>query len=96
MITTIDFRVGDIVKVYTKITEGEKTRTQIFEGQVLQMKGRGENKSYTVRKTLGDVSVERIWHVGNPNVDKVEFMAKPKIRVRRAKLNYLKSPRVNP
>ncbi len=96
MVTTIDFRVGDIVRVYTKIHEGEKTRTQIFEGQVLQIKGRGENKSYTVQKHVGDVSVERIWHVGNPNVDKVEFKAKPKMNIRRAKLNYLKSPRVNP
>lgn len=89
MITTIDFRVGDTVKVHTKITEGEKTRTQIFEGQVLQIKGRKENKSYTVRKTVGDVSVERVWHVGNPNVDKVIFKAKPKEKPRRAKLNYL-------
>ena len=96
MVTNIDFRVGDIVKVYTKIHEGEKTRTQIFEGQVLQVKGRGENKSYTVRKKVGDVSVERIWHVGNPNVDKVVFKEKPKINIRRAKLNYLKSPRLNP
>ena len=96
MITVIDFRVGDIVRVHTKIKEGEKTRTQIFEGAVLQIKGRGENKSYTVRKTVGDVSVERIWHVGNPNVDKVDFKAKPKINIRRAKLNYLKSPRLNP
>ncbi len=96
MINTIDFRVGDSVKVYTKIREGEKTRTQMFEGTVLQIKGRGENKSYTVRKTVGDISVERIWHVGNPNVDKVEFKAKPKLKVRRAKLNYLKTARVNP
>lgn len=96
MVNTIDFRVGDTVRVHTKIHEGEKTRTQIFEGTVLQIKGRGENKSYTVRKTIGDVSVERIWHVGNPNVDKVEFKAKPKFTVRRAKLNYLKSPRLNP
>jgi large subunit ribosomal protein L19 len=96
MINTIDFRVGDTVRVHTKIKEGEKTRTQIFEGVVLQVKGRGENKSYTVRKTVGDVSVERIWHVGNPNVDKVEFKAKPKRTPRRAKLNYLKSPRINP
>ncbi|MEK9208430.1 MAG: 50S ribosomal protein L19 [Patescibacteria group bacterium] len=96
MITTIDFRVGDTVRVYTKITEGEKTRTQIFEGTVLQIKGRQENKSFTVRKTVGDVSVERIWHVGNPNVDKVDFKAKPKIKARRAKLYHLKSPRVNP
>ena len=96
MVSNIDFRVGDIVRVHTKIREGEKTRTQIFEGQVLQIKGRGENKSYTVRKTVGDVSVERIWHVGNPNVDKVDFKAKPKIKIRRAKLNFLKSPRINP
>ena len=93
MITTIDFSVGDIVRVHTKIKEGEKTRTQIFEGQVLQIKGRGENKSYTVLKHVGDVSVERIWHVGNPNVDKVDFKAKPKIKIRRAKLNFLKTSR---
>ncbi len=90
MLTAIDFQVGDTVKVYTKIKEGEKTRTQIFEGQVLQIRGRGENKSYTIQKHVGEVAVERIWHVGNPNVDKVEFKAKPKIKVRRAKLNFLK------
>lgn len=94
MVDTIDFNVGDIVKVHTKIKEGDKERTQIFEGQVLQIKGRGENKSYTVRKTVGDISVERIWHVGNPNVDKVEFKSKPKMNVRRAKLNFLKTPKV--
>lgn len=94
MLTTIDFRVGDTVKVHTKIIEGEKTRTQIFEGTVLQIKGRGENKSYTVRKMVGDVSVERIWHVGNPNVDKVVFKEKPKEKARRAKLNYLKTKKV--
>ena len=96
MLTNIDFRVGDIVKVHTKIKEGEKTRTQIFEGQVLQIRGRGENKSYTVQKHVGNVSVERIWHVGNPNVDKVEVKSKPKTTPRRAKLNYLKTARVNP
>lgn len=96
MLTTIDFRVGDTVRVHTKIREGEKTRTQVFEGQVLQIKGRGVNKSYTVRKTIGDVSVERIWHVGNPNVDKVEMKSKPKKLTRRAKLNYLKTARLNP
>lgn len=94
MLTTIDFAVGDTVKVYSLIKEGEKTRTQIFEGVVLQIKGRGENKSYTVRKTVGEVSVERIWHVGNPNVDKVVFKEKPKHKPRRAKLNHLKSPKI--
>lgn len=93
MITTIDFRPGDIVRVFTKIREGEKTRTQIFEGTVLQIKGRGENKSYTVQKKVGEVSVQRIWHVGNPNVDKVDLKEHSKKRIRRAKLNYLKTPR---
>lgn len=93
MVTNIDFNVGDIVRVHTKIKEGEKTRTQIFEGQVLQIKGRGENRSYTVQKMVGPISVQRIWHVGNPNVDKVEFKEKPKMNVRRAKLNFLKIPR---
>lgn len=96
MVTNIDFQVGDIVRVFTKIKEGEKTRTQIFEGQVIQIKGRDVNKSYTVRKTVGPVAVERIWHVGNPNVDKVEFKEKPKMNVRRAKLYHVRSPRLNP
>lgn len=91
MVNTIDFSVGDIVRVHTKIKEGDKTRTQIFEGQVLQIKGRGENKSYTVMKKSGNITVERIWHIGNPNVDKVEFKSKPKMNVRRAKLNFLKT-----
>ena len=48
MITTIDFTPGDIVKVYQKIQEGEKTRVQVFEGTVLGIRGRGENKSFQV------------------------------------------------
>ena len=94
MMTIIAFRPGDVVRVHTKIREGEKTRTQIFEGTVLQVKGRGENKSYTVRKTVGEVSVERICHVGNPNVDKVDLKEHPKKTPRRAKLNYQKSPKI--
>lgn len=90
MIETIDFSVGDTVKVHTKIKEGEKIRTQIFQGIVLGIKGRGENKSYTVQKLVGKIGVERIWHVGNPNVDKVEVSEKPKKTPRRAKLNYLR------
>ena len=90
MINTIDFKARDTVRVHTKIREGEKTRTQIFEGQVLQVKGRGENKSYTVQKHVGDTIVERIWHVGNPNVDKVDVKSHSKTRVRRSKLSYLK------
>lgn len=91
MIDTINFRVGDTVRVHTKIKEGEKTRNQIFEGVVLQIKGREENKSYTVRKKVGVVYVERIWHLGNPNVDKIEIKESPKKTPRRAKLSYLRA-----
>ncbi len=91
MLTAIDFQVGNIVKVYTKIKEGEKERTQVFQGTVIGLKGRGENKSFKVMKNVGDVQVERIWHVGNPNIDKVEVVGKIKGKVRRAKLNFLRA-----
>ncbi|MBI2431197.1 MAG: 50S ribosomal protein L19 [Candidatus Levybacteria bacterium] len=91
MITTIDFNPGDTVRVYQKIKEDQKTRTQVFEGVVLGIGGRGENKSFTVRKVVGDVAVERIWPVTSPNIEKVMVKAKPKKRVRRAKLYYLRN-----
>lgn len=90
MLTTIDFKPGDTVKVHQRIQDGDKTRIQIFKGVVLQIKGRGENKMFTVQKLVGQVSVERIWAVNSPNIEKVEIEAKPKKRIRRAKLNYLK------
>lgn len=76
--------------VYQKIHEGEKTRTQLFEGTVLAIKGRAENKMFTVRKVVGDVAVERIWPVFSPNIEKVAIKAHPKRRIRRAKLYYLR------
>jgi large subunit ribosomal protein L19 len=91
MVTTIDFVPGDLVKVHQKIQEGEKTRIQIFEGVVLAIKGRGENKMYTVRKMVGDVAVERIFPVGSPNIEKVEVKAHSKSPVRRAKLYFLRT-----
>lgn len=90
MIQTINFAPGDVVRVHQKITEGDKTRTQVFEGTVLGIKGRGENKTFTVRKLVGDIAVERIWPVKSPNIEKVEVKAHPKQRVRRAKLYYLR------
>jgi large subunit ribosomal protein L19 len=90
MVTTIDFVPGDLVKVYQKIQEGEKSRTQIFEGVVLGIKGRGENKMYTVRKLVGDIAVERIFPVGSPSIEKVEVKAHSKKIIRRAKLYYLR------
>jgi large subunit ribosomal protein L19 len=90
MLDTINFRPGDQIKVYQKIKEGEKTRIQVFQGTVLSIKGRGENKMFTVRKLVGPVAVERIWPVFSPNIEKVEVTAHPKERVRRAKLYYLR------
>jgi len=90
MISTIDFIPGDIVKVSQKIQEGEKTRTQIFEGVVLAIKGRGENKMFTVRKLVGDVAVERIFPVGSPSIEKVTVKTHSKNKARRAKLYYLR------
>lgn len=93
MITQVDFVPGDIVKVYQKIQEGDKTRTQIFEGVVLGIKGRGENRSFRVQKLVGDIAVERIWPIMSPLVEKVEVKAHAKKRVKRAKLYNLRKPR---
>lgn len=85
----INFSPGDIVKVYQKIKEGEKTRIQIFEGIVLGIRGRKENKSFTVRKiAVGGIGVERIWPVDSPSIEKV--MVVKRGDVRRAKLYYLR------
>lgn len=91
MITTIDFSPGDIVKVYQKIKEGDKTRTQIFEGVVLGINGRGENKMFTVQKLVGDIAVERIFPLNSPNIEKTEVKAHSKKKIRRAKLYNLRT-----
>lgn len=93
MITTIDFVPGDILKVHQKIQEGEKTRIQIFEGVVLGISGRGDNKMFTVRKLVGDVAVEKIFPVNSPNIEKVVVKAHSKKKIRRAKLYYLRTKR---
>ena len=90
MISQINFVPGDVLKVFQKITEGEKTRIQIFEGIVLGIKGRGENKTFTIRKMVGDIAVERIFPVMSPSIEKAEVKAKSKKVIRRAKLYYLR------
>ena len=90
MISQINFRPGDIVRVHQKISEQEKTRTQVFEGVVLQIKGRTGNKMFTVRKVVGDVAVERIFPINSPNIEKVDVKAHSKEKVRRAKLYFLR------
>jgi large subunit ribosomal protein L19 len=91
MINTINFAVGDIIRVHQKIKEGEKTRIQVFQGTVLKIRGRGENKSFTVRKSVGPIFVERIYTITSPNIEKVEIKGKIKSNVRRSKLYHLRS-----
>lgn len=83
-----EFRVGDTVKVYGKIKEGNRERIQVFEGVVLKRQGGGSKETFTVRKSSNGVGVEKIWPVHSPNVEKVEVIRRGKVR--RAKLNYLR------
>lgn len=73
-----------------KIREGDKTRTQVFEGIVIAIKGRGENKSFTARKVVDGVAVERIWPINSLNIQKIEIKSHPRNRIRRAKLYYIR------
>lgn len=97
MLDTINFAVGDIVQVHQKIKEGEKTRIQIFEGVVLHIRGRGENKSFAVQKQVGDIFVERIWQVNSPAIDLVKVKGKvlKGKKVRSAHLTYLRKTKTN-
>lgn len=96
MLQAIEFVPGDIVNVHQRITEGEKTRVQVFKGTVIQIRGRGVNKMFTVIKKVGQVSVERIWPINSPLLEKIEVAEHSKKRIRRAKLNYLKVAKVRP
>ena len=83
-----EFRVGDTVKVYGKIKEGNRERIQIFEGTVLKRQGGGSRETFTVRKTSNGIGVEKTWPIHSPHVEKVEVIRRGKVR--RAKLNYLR------
>ncbi len=82
------FNVGDTVKVYGKIKEGNRERVQVFEGTVLKKQGGSTRETFTVRKTSNGVGVEKTWPLHSPNVEKVEVVRRGKVR--RAKLNYLR------
>ena len=90
MIDKINFVPGDLIRVHQKIKDDAKVRTQVFEGVVLGIGGRGVGKSFTVRKVVGDVAVERIWPVFSPNIEKVVVKEKSKKKIRRAKLYYMR------
>ena len=82
------FRVGDTVKVYGKIKEGNRERIQVFEGIVLKKQGGGARETFTVRKNSNGIGVEKTWPVHSPFVDNIEVVRRGKVR--RAKLNYLR------
>lgn len=83
-----EFNVGDTVKVYAKVIEGNRERIQIFEGTVLKKQGGSNRATFTVRKTSNGIGVEKTWPLHSPIVDKVEVVRYGKVR--RAKLNYLR------
>ncbi|HNU53684.1 MAG TPA: 50S ribosomal protein L19 [Candidatus Syntrophosphaera sp.] len=83
-----EYRPGDTVKVHYKIKEGAKERIQVFQGIVIQKRGSGISKSFTVRKISNGVAVERIFPQNSPNIDKLEIVRYG--QVRRAKLFYLR------
>ena len=83
-----EFRVGDTVKVYGKIKEGNRERIQIFEGVVLKRQGGSNRETFTVRKLSNGVGVEKTWPLHSPNVEKIEVVRHGKVR--RAKLFYLR------
>ena len=83
-----EFHVGDTVKVYNKIKEGNRERVQVFEGTVLKKQGGGSRATFTVRKNSNGVGVEKTWPLHSPTVEKVEVVRRGKVR--RAKLFYLR------
>lgn len=82
------FRAGDTVSVHYKIKEGNKERTQIYQGVVIQLNSVGANKTFTVRKVSNSIGVERIFPVNSPAILKVEVNSRG--AVRRSKLYYLR------
>lgn len=83
-----EFHVGDTVKVHAKVIEGNRERTQVFEGVVLKRQGGSSRETFTVRKNSNGIGVEKTWPLHSPIVEKIEIVRLGKVR--RAKLNYLR------
>lgn len=80
--------IGDYVKVYVSIKEGEKSRIQMFEGTVIAKKHGGINETFTVRRVAHGCGVERVFPIHSPSIDRIEVVRNGKVR--RAKLYYLR------
>src|SRR5271155_6172637 len=83
-----DFRVGDTVRIHYRIVEGDKERTQVFQGVVLKRHRAGARSTFTVRKVSFNVGVERIFLSHSPRIEKIEVVSKGVVR--RARLFYLR------
>lgn len=81
-----DFKSGDTVTVHSEIKEGSKKRVQSFKGVVIQRRGQGHAETFTVRKMSGNVGVERVFIVSQPNIENIEVHKKGKVR--RARIFY--------
>lgn len=86
--TIPDFRPGDTVRVHVNVVEGDKTRTQIFQGTVLRRRGRGVGETFTVRRVTHGVGVERCFLLHSPRIEKIEIVRYG--AVRRSRLYYLR------
>ena len=83
-----EFKAGDTITVYYEIKEGQKTRTQFFKGTVIQLRGTGSTKTFTIRKMSGDVGVERVFPINMPALQKIEVNQRGKVR--RARIFYFR------
>ncbi|PID29209.1 MAG: 50S ribosomal protein L19 [Candidatus Cloacimonadota bacterium] len=85
------FHAGDTLNVHLKVVEGAKERIQVFSGVVIQIKGSGVSKTFTVRKISNGIGVERIFPLNSPRIEKIERVREG--RVRRARIFYLRNLR---
>ncbi len=86
-----DFRPGGTLKVHVRVTEGNRSRIQIFQGVVIRRQGGGARETFTVRKVSYSVGVERTFPLNSPSIDKIEVVTRGDVR--RAKLYYLRNLR---
>ena len=86
-----EFAAGDTITVYYEIREGEKVRTQFYRGVVIQIKGTGLSKTFTIRKMSGEIGVERIFPINLPALQKIEINKRGSVR--RARIYYFKELR---
>lgn len=91
----IEIHIGDTLRISSKVIEGDKSRIQIFEGVLIRLRGRGENRTFTVRKIgAAGIGVERTWPLDSKSLAKIEVKKKT-TGVRRSKLYYLRNQSIS-